>query len=90
LRSGAEVLSFVESHRAELEEAHLVTALHRVAKSRDGKELRSSPVLQSILRSLGCRVLPSRDDATLGMTPRHLANTVWALARLAMHGGPLL
>lgn len=93
--SGAAILGFVESRRSEFEEAHLVTALHRLAKSRDGHALLGNAVLRDLIRSLHFRV-QSADAADAAdasanatgslravMTPRHLANTVWALARLS-------
>lgn len=88
--SGAAILGFVESRRSEFEEAHLVTALHRLAKSRDGHTLLGSAVLRDLIRSLHLRVQSADADSANAtgslravMTPRHLANTVWALARLS-------
>ena len=91
LDSGAAILGFVESRRSEFEEAHLVTALHRLAKSRDGHALLGNAVLRDLIRSLHLRVQSAAADASANatgslraaMTPRHLANTVWALARLS-------
>ena len=86
LDNGAAILGFVESRRSEFEEAHLVTALHRLAKSRDGHTLLGHTVLRDLIRSLHVRVC---DSASQAMTPRHLANTIWALARLSVNEVPL-
>ena len=84
LESGSAILNFVEARRAEFEEAHLVTALHRLAKSRDGHSLLGNAVLRDLIRSLHVRISASCSNASSQVvTPRHLANTVWALARLS-------
>lgn len=85
LPSGTAILGFVEARRAEFAEAHLVTALHRLAKSRDGNQLNGHAVLKNVVTSLHLRVL----DTSTMMSPRHLANSIWALARLAVHDVPL-
>ena len=83
LESGSAILNFVEARRAEFEEAHLVTALHRLAKSRDGHSLLGNAVLKDLIRSLHVRICASTNASSQVVTPRHLANTVWALARLS-------
>lgn len=80
----------------ELEEAHLVTALHRLSKSRDGPGLLGHSVLKRVTAALHRRAQQSCAEANApggnlrSMTPRHLANTVWALTRLSANEPPLI
>ena len=96
LEGAAAILDFVEVRRGEFAEAHLVTALHRIAKSRDGATLRTNPVLRDVIGSLHECVRHAEDDNSraqagqVAMPPRHLANTIWALARLSCNEGPLI
>lgn len=96
LETGAAILDFVETRWTELEEAHLVTALNRLSKSRDGPGLLGHSVLKRVTAALHRRAQQSCAEANApggnlrSMTPRHLANTVWALARLSVNDPPLI
>ena len=80
----------------EFEEAHLVTALHRLAKSRDGSSLLGRSTLKRVIGSLHLRVQNCTEEANApgslqrSMTPRHIANTIWALGRLSANETPLI
>mmetsp|Transcript_29404 Transcript_29404/g.68349 ORF Transcript_29404/g.68349 Transcript_29404/m.68349 type:complete len:159 (+) Transcript_29404:218-694(+) len=65
----------------QLDEVHFVTALHRIAKS---------SILRSAQANVGLTQILNRLDAfVLSMTSRHLANTLWAVARLNFGHEPL-
>lgn len=87
LELGADaILPFVQRRWAECEEAHLVTALHR-APAVPGLGGRAGLArLGHVPRELDVLVAALEVPR---MTPRHLANSAWALARLA-HRAPVL
>mmetsp|Transcript_16391 Transcript_16391/g.36975 ORF Transcript_16391/g.36975 Transcript_16391/m.36975 type:complete len:112 (-) Transcript_16391:39-374(-) len=80
MANAAEILAFVQGRAAEFDEVHFVTAVHRVAKHSGGAALLGDPVLVGIFKTLGSFVS--------SMNSRHLANTLWAVARLAYRNQP--
>lgn len=60
-----------------------MTALHRMAKIRDGSGLVDDNIFRQVVEFV-------HDRVRVGSTPRHIANTIWACARLAYKSTPLI
>ena len=61
----------------------MVTALHRMAKIRDGSGLVDHNIFRQVVEFV-------HDRVRVGSTPRHIANTIWRCARLAHKSTPLI
>lgn len=55
-----------------------MTAFHRIAKSKDGREMKKDPRIESLI----LRVSASVSDESERNLPRHISNTAWAVAKL--------
>jgi len=65
-----------------LDEVHLVTAVHRIAKASDGAVERGSSTMAQVFQRIS--------SLLNSMKPRHLANIAWAFSRLNYENQPLL
>mmetsp|Transcript_43607 Transcript_43607/g.98976 ORF Transcript_43607/g.98976 Transcript_43607/m.98976 type:complete len:113 (-) Transcript_43607:134-472(-) len=68
------------ARRSELDHVNLVTALHRVAKTRGGARFVGSADFQNLLTSA----------AAAATTAQHLSNIAWSLATLGVRDTPIM
>eukprot|EP00434_Breviolum_minutum_P015757 symbB.v1.2.013883.t1/scaffold997.1/size145858/2 len=79
-----EVLQATENHLEEFDVVHSVVALHRIAKSTDFRELRSSNKLREQLASLASNAADAVQPGPDGEVPhvKEVSKALWALAKV--------
>jgi len=81
-----EILAFFEEKGGQFDFVNLVTALHRVAKSSEGRSWKEDQRFRELL----ARVAAALRDDYVWKKPRHLSNTAWALSKLLIQDATLL
>jgi len=73
-RSGVDILALCAKQQPEFDMVNLVTAIHRLAKAPDGRELCQHPTTAELISDMCHRMHE--------FNPQHISNTAWALTSL--------